>query len=130
MKNLFRRNKGIGLVEILITMGVLAVGILGVAGLNSVISRQSQENKAQTEALAIAQSRIEAVRNYTNDVETLAEFDAFYPATQGFQNATAVSGVNAAFTRSERITDSSDNKVVDVIVAWTDSDRRCPERYS
>ncbi len=122
MKCLFKRNNGIGLIEILITLSVLAVGILGVAGLNSVISKQSQENKAQAEALAIAQSRIEEVRNYTNDVDTLAAFDLQYADTQGYVDAPSEEGTNAIFTRSERITDSGNNKIFDVVVTWTGSD--------
>lgn len=121
MRTLCSGSKGIGLVEILITMFVLAVGVVGVAGLNSVISRQSQENKAQAEAQAIAQNRIEELRNYTNDVDTLAEFDTLYaPISNG--NSTAVSGINAAFTRTETIADSGEDKQVQVSVGWTNSE--------
>ena len=115
MRTLFSRSKGIGLVEILITMFVLAVGVVGVAGLNSAISRQSLENKAQAEAQAIAQSRIEEVRNYTNEASTLDEFDGLYlPIANG--NSTPIPGINAAFTRTETIADSGEDKLFQVTV--------------
>ena len=49
-----KRMKGFGLIEILVTLGVLTVGILGVTTLHSVITQQSIQNKTKTEALLIA----------------------------------------------------------------------------
>jgi Tfp pilus assembly protein PilV len=118
MRTSARSNKGIGLIEILMTMFVLAVGVVGVAGLNSVIGRQSVENKARAEAQAIAQSRIERIRNYTNDVTTQAGFDSWYTAVTNGNSAT-VNGINAVFTRTETIVDSGENKNVQVNVHWT-----------
>lgn len=121
MKSLFRHNKGIGLVEILITMVVLAVGILGVAGLNSVIFSQSQDNKAHAEALAIAQSRIETIRNYTDGVTTLAEFNLRYGVVAN-GNSTTEDGMNATYTRTENITANGLDRNFEVNVAWTNAD--------
>lgn len=116
------RKNGFGIIEILITLGVLSVGILGVAALQSVITTQSQNNKTTAEALSIAQSRIEEMRNYTNSASSAAEFDALYPDTVGFANSLAVSGVSAVFTRTESISTAADIKDLIVDVAWSDSD--------
>lgn len=115
-------RKGFGLIEILITLGILSVGILGVTVLHGVITEQSQENKARAEALSIAQSRIEDMRNYTSGVDSLDDFNALYANTSGYANSASITGVNAAFTRTEQIGTSGDLKTVSVRVAWNDPD--------
>jgi len=115
-----RHGKGFGLIEILVTLGILTVGILGVATLNGVITRQSQDNKARTEAISIAQSRIESMRNYTNSAGSQTEFDALYAVTSGFANSTSITGVNAVFTRTESVAAGTMSRLVAVNVAWSD----------
>ncbi|MDX1490105.1 MAG: prepilin-type N-terminal cleavage/methylation domain-containing protein [Pseudohongiellaceae bacterium] len=117
-----RKQRGFGLIEILVTLGILSVGILGVAALQSTISKQSAENKTTAEALAIAQSRIEQMRNYSGTISSLDEFNTAYADTNGFANSLTVEGVNADFTRTESIGTSGLVKDVVVRVAWTDSD--------
>ena len=114
--------KGFGVIEILVTLGVLTVGILGVTKLHSVITQQSLENKARNEALMIAQSRIETMRNYTGTVTSQATFNTTYADTNGYANSTAITGVSAAFTRTESISTSGNLKNIGVRVAWTDPD--------
>ncbi|MDP2139483.1 MAG: hypothetical protein Q8L20_01610 [Gammaproteobacteria bacterium] len=116
------KNKGFGIIEILITLGVLSVGILGVATLQSVITKQSQDNRATVEALAIAQSRIEEMRNYTNSASTVAEFNTLYPNTNGFTNSATISGVSTVYTRTESISTAGQIKNLIVSVTWRDSD--------
>ena len=117
------RTRGFGLVEILVTLGVLTVGILGVTKLHSVVTQQSLENKAKQEALMIAQSRIDELRNYTGSISTQAAFDSTY-ANINAGNSRTVNGINADFTRTETITTDTNGtgKNVAVTVAWTDPD--------
>ena len=117
-----RKNRGFGLIEILVTLGVLSVGVLGVVALQGVITRQSIDNKTRAEAISIAQSRIETMRNYTGAVDTVAEFQSRYAVTSGFANSATITGVNAAFTRSERIVANGDARNIMVNVAWTGPD--------
>jgi len=128
MMNIFRnrgitgrkKSRGFGLIEILVTLGVLSVGILGVTTLHGVISRQSADNKARTEALSIAQSRLEEMRNYTNSASDLSEFNTLYSDTVGYANSVSITGINAtAFTRTENISTSGTVKDVSVKVDWT-----------
>jgi len=116
------KNKGFGLIEILITLGVLAIGVLGVAALHSTVTKQSQENKARSEAFAIAQSRIEEMRNYTDSASTPDQFHALYADTTGYENSTSIAGVSTVFTRTERILTSGEQKNIAVAVNWTSSD--------
>ncbi len=122
MNKNYRIHKGFGMVEILITLGVLAVGILGVAAFQGNVGKQSQDNKSRSEAYAIAQSRIEEMRNYTDTADTLTAFDALYADTGGFVNSTNFSGVTAAFTRTESITTTGEQKNIVVAVAWSSAD--------
>lgn len=114
-----RKRRGFGLIEILVTLGILTVGILGVSTLHGVVTRQSQDNKARAEAISIAQSRIEDMRNYTALVDDQAGFDALYATTAGFANATTITGINAVFTRQENITAGINSRNVAVQVGWT-----------
>ncbi len=116
------KNSGFGLIEILITLGVLAIGVLGVAALHSTVTKQSQENKARSEAFAIAQSRIEEMRNYTSSASTPAQFHALYADTTGYANSTLIAGVSTVFTRTESILTSGEQKDIAVAVNWTSSD--------
>jgi len=103
-------------------LGVLTVGVLGVATLQNVITGQSQNNKTHAEALSIAQSRIEAMRNYTNSAATQGQFDTLYAATVGFANTTTITGVTAVFSRTESISANGSTKDLVVNVAWTNAD--------
>lgn len=118
----FKKYKGFGLIEILVTLGVIAVGVLGVAVFHSNLTKQSADNKARSEAVAIAQSRIEEMRNYTHQVDSFDQFNNVYPSTQGFVNSTTINGVSAVFDRTERVTDAGQQKQIDVAVAWVNSD--------
>ena len=119
MKIFRHRNSGFGLIEILVTLGVLSVGILGVTTLHGVIARQSSDNKARSEALSIAQSRIEDMRNYTNAAGSVTGFNTLYADTAGFGNSANITGISADFTRSESISTSGTMKDVVVKVDWT-----------
>lgn len=114
--------RGFGIIEILVTLGILTVGILGVTQLHSVITAQSAENKSRQEALMVAQARIETLRNYTNTVTDEASFNTTYAnVTAG--NSTTVTGVNATYTRTETIAANTggNGKAVSVDVSWTNS---------
>jgi len=117
-----KRKQGFGLIEILVTLGILTVGILGVATLHGVLTRQSGDNKARAEAMTIAQSRIEDMRNYTNLARDETAFNLLYADTIGFANSTTINGINAVFTRSENISTLASGKDIIVNVAWTGPD--------
>lgn len=116
------RNRGFGMIELLITLGILGVGIVGVATFHSQVTQQGQDNRARSEAFSIAQSRIEEMRNYTANASSQEEFDALYADTDGFANTASINGVHANFTRSESITTSGDRKDVTLLVNWSSPD--------
>ncbi len=115
-----KQARGIGLIEVLIAMFVLAVGVLALGKLQSDYFGTSATSKARTEALAIAQGRIEDMRNYMHKAETLDEFNALYPVSTG-ANAATIDGVNASFSRKETIAANGDLRAVSVTVEWKDA---------
>ncbi len=111
---------GFGLLEVLISLVVVAVGILSVTVLQAGLLRQSSDSTARAEAMAIAQARIEDLRNYTGTLASRADFDAAFAATGGFTNSLTIDGDNASFERSESVQVGGGTKTVDVQVAWID----------
>jgi prepilin-type N-terminal cleavage/methylation domain-containing protein len=111
-----RLQKGYSIIEIMVTLVVVGAGLLAIVQLQSGLSKQVGDNKAKAEATAIAEARIEEMRNYTNQASTLAEFDIILVAGS---NST-ISGVNADFLREEIVTSIGDIKKVEVKVSWTD----------
>jgi len=120
-------SEGFSMIEVMVSVLVVAVGLLAVANFQGGLMGQSSTNKARAEATALAQARIEQLRNYTNDVSSSAEFDTLFAATGGFTNAATVTGVNAQFTRAENVAVSGDMKEIAVRVTWTGSNGRAQQ---
>jgi len=111
--------RGIGLIEVLIAVFLLAFGVLAVSSLQSDFLSSGASNKAKTQAIAIAQSRLEDMRNYMNQAVTIDEFNTLYAVAANTNSAT-IAGVNRTFTRTETITANGDLRSVSVTVAWDD----------
>ena len=60
-------NRGFTLVEVLIAMTILSIGILGVAALTGTALKTSSYNQALTQAVSLAQDRLEALRSVNFD---------------------------------------------------------------
>lgn len=109
-------QKGYSIIEVMLTLVVVGVGLLAIVQLQSGISTQVGDNKAKAEATAIAEARIEEMRNYTNQASSLADFQSILVASAN----TTINGVNADFVRQEAVTDIGDIKNIEITVAWTD----------
>ncbi len=87
----YKRNKGIGLLEVLITTVVVAVGLLSVASMQGNFMSESATNKTRAEAMVLAEQKIEELRNYISR-------DKFPNPT--INASEDITGVNADFTRN------------------------------
>ena len=67
MRILRKYQVGTSLVEVMVSMAVIAFGILGIVYLQGELASQSSENKARAEAAAYAEARIEEIRNYSDE---------------------------------------------------------------
>jgi Tfp pilus assembly protein PilV len=115
-----RLSQGFGIMEILVAVVVLSFGLSAVAKLHTTIIASSSDNKLRYQAVAIAKSRLEDLRNYAGDVTDQDEFIAAYPAS-AFTNSTAVVGNAADYTRTERTVLDGEIRALTVKVTWLDS---------
>jgi prepilin-type N-terminal cleavage/methylation domain-containing protein len=106
---------GFTLLELLVTMLILTIGLLGTAGLTTAIIRGNSFNKNITSATAVAQTQLEAIQRagYTGAVIN----DVSGP----FKSADSVSVGGIPFTRTTGIATASNTKTVTVTVSWNES---------
>lgn len=114
-----RTETGFVLIEALVSLIVVAVGVLGIAKLNSVLLQGTGLSKARAEAIEIAQDRVEQARNYelnTGDPDTnpCGVAGAFADST------TTVTGKNASYTVATTYPSGSGTgwRSINVCVTW------------
>lgn len=62
-KDFIHHQQGVGLIEVLVTTVVIAIGLLAVASLQGTFISSSASNKTRSEALVLAEQKIEELRN-------------------------------------------------------------------
>ena len=110
MMNNLIKQKGVGLIEVLITTVVVALGALALAQMQGAFYSSSGESKTRAEALVIAEQEMERLRNMVQvgDYTTL-------PAV-----VSPVDGTNATFTVAQGVVaqTSPTRKQLTVTVSW------------
>ena len=139
--NSLRHNRGFSMLEVLISVVILSVGLLGVARFHSALVTTSGYNKARSEAMALAQQKIDEIRSYTTEDELIRNLsnnaqdssDGDFPAVpsgnqyvdydtdSGDSTYDAYLGTYAEFGRSWSIATDGDSKKVSVAVTWQDA---------
>jgi len=61
-----RRAGGFSLIEVMLAVVVLSVGLLALAALQASLTRGAASAKAQSQAIALAEDKIESLRSFTN----------------------------------------------------------------
>lgn len=115
MRRRATQQRGFTLIEAMIALLVLAVGLLGLARYQSAVLKSSGDTKARTEALAIAEQKIEQLRSFSTE----AGFDAMASGT-----GATITGSNAVFTPQwvvAHITTPAVYAQVTMTVSWNDS---------
>lgn len=106
-----RVSRGFVLIEAMVALAVIALGILGVAKLNSLFIEVGGQAKARTQAVQLAQGRLEQLRNLAVEGQFTAIGDG----------ADTVTGQTAVFNRSwQAVNNGTDGVAVTVLVSWTD----------
>jgi len=106
-------QQGFTLLEVLVTIVILSIGLLGIAGLTTGVIRGNHFSKNVTSATAAAQTQLEAVKSGGYALAVAANFPG-----------DTVNMGGMSFTRATTITDGSpaaDMKTISVTVNWTDS---------
>jgi type IV pilus modification protein PilV len=114
-----KKTQGFSLVEVLVAALIVAVGIIGLARLQGITLSNSSESRARTDALNLAQEKIEELRTFSNQ----SAYDMMASGTNANTDPDMAGG-NANFTRNWTVTDCTNSmncKQVNVSVNWTDS---------
>jgi Tfp pilus assembly protein PilV len=117
-RNLTRRQRGVSLIEALLAMVVMALGMLGLVGLQSSLRHSADVAKQRSEAVRIAQFEIERWRAFT----ALAGGGGTNYGDMADATAT-MAGANATFTRTTDITPMAaprPGSALSVTVTWAD----------
>ena len=125
MKKLYRNNKGIGLIEVMITTVVVALGLLSVASLQGELVGGGRENKTRAECQVLANSKIEQLRDTVEETGA----NSFTSLVSSVADE-SITGVTEVFTRSWVVTPeplvSPERKKVTVTVSWgVGADKQC-----
>ena len=115
--------RGFTLIEALIALLVLSFGMLAIAGFQATLSRSSDLAKQRTEAMRLAQQKMESLRAY-GQVASSTATPHIVNYTDDVVSSTApeVTTTNATFSRTWTATPnaSGTEKWINVTVAWSD----------
>lgn len=116
------------LVEIMISLVVLAFGLLGVAALQVRAITESSGGQHLSTASAIARNRVEALMRIDWGAAVMSDSGGAWSAATSVPDVAPGSALT--FARSERITDNEATpadttvKAIEVRVTWTDEKRQ------
>lgn len=114
MKNKNLNYAGFTLVEVLIALLVFLIGMLGLMKLQGEVTLNSAESRMYTQAVNLAQDKVEELRNYVHQTT----YDAYASDPSGSE----ITGTNANFTRTWAINNNSGYKEIIVKVSWVGVD--------
>jgi Tfp pilus assembly protein PilV len=123
------KAKGFTLIEALIALTVMSFGLLAIATFQSKLVSQSGYNKARSEAIAMAQEKLDQLRSYAskpglvqnlNDSNSLTMTQTFPASVVNATHSDTRSGINADFTRQWVVSGSGGTRNVVVNVSWVD----------
>lgn len=119
-----KRMRGVGLLEGLVAVAILAFGLLALFNLQAGVLTSGADAKARTEALQVAESKLGELRTVASSA--FASQAVFLAATgTPFSGTQTVAGTNANYTVSWAATNidsggTAPRKRVQVTVAWSD----------
>jgi prepilin-type N-terminal cleavage/methylation domain-containing protein len=125
MRYQFKTQRGFSMIEVLITVSVLAVGLVSVARFNNFIVQEGNETRSRTEAINLAQDQLEQMRNFID----LTGYSALSSGQQSLGPASLgpdveLAGLHNLYTRNWSVTLDATNpthaKVINVVVSWPD----------
>jgi prepilin-type N-terminal cleavage/methylation domain-containing protein len=125
MKYNVKLQRGFSMIEVLITVAVLAIGLMSVARFNNFIIQEGNETRSRTEAINLAQDQLEQMRSFT-------DFTGYSAISSGQQTLgpaslgpdVTIDGLHNLYTRSWSVTAEPSNpthaKVINVTISWPD----------
>lgn len=125
------RSRGFTIVEALAALAVMAFGMVAVISMQGTLSRNADVSKQRTEAMRLAQERLESLRSFTGIATGGLNWDGLSTALPGAtscENVTAYTvgtgstSTNATYCRRYALTGSVNDasRTATVTVTWTD----------
>lgn len=127
--NASRRGQlGFTIVEAMISLVVVGFGMLGLAGMQGAMSRNADIAKQRTEAVQLAQEKIEAYRSFSGITSTTTASDNTNTTQLNWDSLASsatpesITGTNATYSRSWILGGTSSDlaRPLSVTVGWTD----------
>jgi prepilin-type N-terminal cleavage/methylation domain-containing protein len=116
-------QRGFTLMEAMVAMLITSFGLLALAGINLKLARNEDVAKQRSEAVRLAQERIEALRSFTQ-IDAAAGALAWSDLATGSDSISGSASyhTNTSYTRSWRVMDAPSDPVrrVQVTMDWTD----------
>lgn len=111
--NIIGRQYGSSLLEVLISLTVLSFAFTSLVSFQAILFYNSNQAKLRTDAVAIADAKLEEFRHFNN----IALYDAILSGSEtiGPENSGAaieLSGLKAMFTRKWSVTSTNTHKVI------------------
>ena len=110
---LFMKSNGFTLIEILISIVILSISLLALAGLMATTTRNTSFGGHITEAATYAQDQLEKLR-----VTSWGSIANNWVDTSGVGTKTYLSGIT--YSRTLNVVTSGNIKTVTITVSWTD----------
>ena len=118
-------QRGFSMIEVLITVAIMAIGLVSVARFNNFIVQEGNETRSRTEAINLAQDQLEQMRSFID----LTGYSALSSGQQTLGPASLnpdveKAGLHNLYTRSWSVSLDATNpahaKVINVAVSWPD----------
>jgi Tfp pilus assembly protein PilV len=115
-----RRQRGVSLIEALIAFAVMALGMLGVMGVQTTLRFNSDIAKQRSEATRLAQEQMEQLRAFSVLVTTPGMRAYNDIASAGPTDVNGYTMTNTVYTLTTQVQPLADRRDVTVTVAWND----------
>lgn len=120
-----RKQAGFSLVEALVAFIVVGFGMLALAGMQLSLSRSADNAKQRTEAMRLAQDKMEALRSFTSLTTGTVNWNGLAGGNDSISSYTigsTVVGSNTSYTRTWTIGGASTDvqRSINVSVSWSD----------
>jgi Tfp pilus assembly protein PilV len=115
MKNSLKKQRGIGLIETVVTLLIIAGSTIALLRFQNYLAFNNMATQQQSDAIQLAINKIEALRDFS----VITGANSYQALASGTSTAT---GVNTTYTLTWTITPTTTPSytIIDVTVTWSD----------
>ena len=122
-----KKSSGFSLIEVMVSLVILSVGLIGTAKFQTAILKSGSDSQARSEAITIAQSKLEELKSYNtlaayNDIQSSAYLIS-EAEDAGETLEFVVAGTSASYNLDWSITENITPNYLEVAITvdWQDS---------